>query len=111
MGTYAKMLITEALKLLTEKDKEIARLQALLDEWGIGGGPPIQLEAKWLTNPTCVMPGDGFHLTVKKEDGTKEELHHTITYTQRINHVSIYRFKDALGYEHATMGVFGDKKK
>ncbi len=111
MGSYAAYMEGQLRGIIAQRDKEIARMQALLDEWGIGGGPPIKLEAQWLNNPTYVASGDGFHLTVNKLDGTKEELHHTSTYTQRINHVSIYRFKDALGYEHATMGVFGDKKK
>lgn len=87
----------------------VAKQQAALDEWGISDTPPILMEARKLDHAFAVCPGDSFQLRRTLGGVEQPLLVHQVTEAKLIDHVSIYKFTDALGYKHAMMGVFGEK--
>lgn len=58
-----------------------------------------------------VLPGDIFQLTVS-EDG-KEMFKHSepINIPMTIDTAAVFRIRDALGFEHAICGAFGQRKR
>ena len=80
----------------------------IIKEWGISNEPPIKIKSHKIA-PLCVSRGDT--MTVKV---TGKESNHSISSKIGINMVidnlSIYSFTDALGFNNAVMGVFGESK-
>lgn len=111
-------------KTVAELEKEVARLQALVDEWGIEGGPPIRI-ANVVTPARPVRPGSEIYCAWKTDkdilgcdtmplpDGGKVARIKAVipVGVTSIDTVSIFSFSDALGFSHAVCGVFGSSKE
>ena len=109
---------------IADLEKEVARLQDLVDAWGIEGGPPIRI-TNVVTPSRAVRPGAEIHCawTADKDvpgcemvafpDGSKfARVKATIpANVTSIDTVSIFSFSDALGFSHAVCGVFGSSKQ
>jgi hypothetical protein len=88
--------------------KEVQRLQTILDEWGISDEPPIKIIQKILDNPIYVGLGDT--LTVKIDRNNDASISTLFENPMIIDKLTIYSFKDALGYTNGVMGVMGESQ-
>ncbi len=93
-----------------ELQKEVYRQAVLLKEWGVNGGPPIQIANTRLNYPRYLMPGDGLQLSWCDKHGVNELVTGTVDKKIEVNRCTVYYFTDALGFKNAVAGMFGEEK-